>query len=398
LHGLYDRDRLLLGKTTLEEAPAVFQVTAVAVLLLWFVQDLLLSSPLRHSVALAAGALLFTLVLGARWVARALCARLAGPERCLFIGRPRTFDHLVASVGEAANAEVVGHLSLAHAHAAIDSRAASAGALRRLIADRDVQRAIIEAPDGAAAPFSDVVRAAKQVGVRVSILTTDDDVFGSSSMSEELGGMTLRALRGFGLTRSASALKRTMDVAGSLLLLAALVPLLVAIAVAIKLDSRGPLLFRQRRIGRDGHHFDILKFRSMVVDAEARKDGLRALNETEGIFKIADDPRITRVGRLLRCTTLDELPQLLNVLRGDMSLVGPRPLVVDEDALVTGWDRRRLHLKPGMTGPWQIAGRTRLPLPEMVRIDYRYVAEWSVWNDLKILLRTVPYVVARRGM
>ena len=143
----------------------------------------------------------------------------------------------------------------------------------------------------------------------------------------------------------------------------------------------------------------MLKFRSMVADAERIKDELREHNEADGgLFKITDDPRITRVGRFLRKTSLDELPQLLNVVRGDMSLVGPRPLVPDEDALIEGWQRRRLAVRPGMTGLWQIFGSSRIPMHEMVKIDYLYGANWSIWLDLKILLRTVPYVIRRRGM
>jgi lipopolysaccharide/colanic/teichoic acid biosynthesis glycosyltransferase len=156
------------------------------------------------------------------------------------------------------------------------------------------------------------------------------------------------------------------------------------------------VLFSQVRVGRDGQRFRIFKFRSMVADAEARKRELLHLNETKGLFKIANDPRVTRVGRVIRATSLDELPQLLNVWRGDMSLVGPRPLVVDEDALVNGLDRLRLQLTPGMTGDWQILGNPRVPLHDMVGIDYLYVANWTLWSDVKILLRTIPYVFARR--
>jgi lipopolysaccharide/colanic/teichoic acid biosynthesis glycosyltransferase len=143
----------------------------------------------------------------------------------------------------------------------------------------------------------------------------------------------------------------------------------------------------------------MLKFRSMVPGADQIKETLRERNEAEGgLFKISDDPRITRVGRFLRRTSLDELPQLLTVLKGDMSLVGPRPLVQDEDALIEGWQRRRLAVKSGMTGPWQIFGSSRIPMNEMVKIDYIYGANWSLWLDLKILLKTVPYVLSRSGL
>jgi lipopolysaccharide/colanic/teichoic acid biosynthesis glycosyltransferase len=157
------------------------------------------------------------------------------------------------------------------------------------------------------------------------------------------------------------------------------------------------VFFRQTRVGRDGRHFRIVKFRTMVADAEARKPALVALNEADGLFKIAEDPRITRVGRYLRRTSLDELPQLLNVLRGEMSIVGPRPLILTEDARITGTDRRRLNLTPGMTGPWQVLGAARVPLGEMVKLDYLYVAGWTLWQDVKLVLRTVPHMAARRG-
>jgi lipopolysaccharide/colanic/teichoic acid biosynthesis glycosyltransferase len=158
------------------------------------------------------------------------------------------------------------------------------------------------------------------------------------------------------------------------------------------------VFFAQTRVGKNGRRFRMLKFRSMVADAETQKDRLRHLNEATGLFKIEHDPRITHVGRFLRRTCLDELPQLLNVWRGEMSLVGPRPLVVDEDVQVRGLDRHRLHLTPGMTGHWQILGSARTPMQEMVGIDYLYVANWSLWMDVKILLRTIPYVLASRGM
>ena len=202
----------------------------------------------------------------------------------------------------------------------------------------------------------------------------------------------------FGLSWSSTLVKRTTDVVGATLGLVLLSPLLVTIAVAVRVSSHGPVLFRQTRVGKRGREFRILKFRTMVAQAEEQKSSLRELNESEGLFKIEEDPRLTRVGRILRTFSLDELPQLVNVLRGEMSLVGPRPLVCDEDCRVFGWQRRRLEITPGMTGMWQVFGSSRIPLQEMVKIDYLYAANWSLWTDVKILLHTLAHVAGRRGM
>ena len=222
---------------------------------------------------------------------------------------------------------------------------------------------------------------------------------GSSVEFDDIEGILLLGVRSYGLTYSSRFLKRSVDVAGSMIGLVLLGPLLLAISVAVKLTSQGPVLFRQKRIGREGREFEMLKFRTMVEGADRQKPDLFALNEADGLFKIADDPRLTRVGRFLRRTFLDEIPQLVNVLRGEMSLVGPRPLVPDEDRRIEGWQRRRLTLNPGMTGLWQIfGGSSRVPLREMVKIDYMYAANWSLWLVVQILLRTFPSVVKQRGL
>jgi lipopolysaccharide/colanic/teichoic acid biosynthesis glycosyltransferase len=188
-----------------------------------------------------------------------------------------------------------------------------------------------------------------------------------------------------------------MDLTVATLGLVLLSPLIAAVAVAIKLTSPGPVLYRQTRIGRNGRPFEMIKFRTMVKNADSRKRELLQLNETEGLFKIANDPRVTSVGRLLRRSSLDELPQFWNVIRGEMSLVGPRPLVPEDDANVVGWQRLRLTFSPGITGLWQILGATRAPLEEMVKLDYLYATTWSLWEDVKIILRTVMYMAACRG-
>jgi len=175
-------------------------------------------------------------------------------------------------------------------------------------------------------------------------------------------------------------------------------PLLLALAIAVKLDSRGPAFYRQERMGRDGKVFRMVKFRSMVVGADKLREELAERNEYSGpMFKIKEDPRITRVGTWLRRTSLDELPQLFNVLKGDMSLVGPRPLWVDEAQQCHGWTKKRLHITPGLTGLWQVMGRSDIPFDEMVKLDYFYVTGWSLGWDIRLLLETVPAVLGRRG-
>jgi lipopolysaccharide/colanic/teichoic acid biosynthesis glycosyltransferase len=192
--------------------------------------------------------------------------------------------------------------------------------------------------------------------------------------------------------------KRCIDILGASIGLALLAPALAVIAAAVKVSSPGPVLFRQRRTGRGGRPFTIYKFRTMVVDAEARKAELLARNERDGpAFKIRHDPRVTWVGRILRSTSLDELPQLWNVLRGDMSLVGPRPLPCAESDYCTGWQRQRLDVTPGLTCIWQVRGRGGVSFADWVRMDVQYIRSRSPWLDLKLLLQTVPAVVLRRG-
>jgi lipopolysaccharide/colanic/teichoic acid biosynthesis glycosyltransferase len=197
----------------------------------------------------------------------------------------------------------------------------------------------------------------------------------------------------------ARALKRTFDLVAAAFLIVLLIPFWLAIALLIKADSPGPILFRQRRIGRDGKPFWMYKFRTMVDGADARKPALLHLNQaSEGFFKIHQDPRVTKIGRWLRATCIDEAPQLLNALTGKMSLVGPRPLVPDEDAQIRGVYRERLTTRPGITGPWQVKGASAVPIHEMVLLDRYYLETWSLWLDVKLLFKTASLVVARRGL
>jgi exopolysaccharide biosynthesis polyprenyl glycosylphosphotransferase len=397
LAGLYERDELVLKRSTLDEVPTIVQLTGVFALVATVLEPLLFVADLGPPQIAALWATGFVLTVGGRMLARRAAARSAAIERCLVIGDElharRVRERLLSS---GVQATVVATLPLA----GDDARAVGGPeAVRRVVAELDIHRVIIAPVSTDSSAVVELIRIAKAVGVRVSVLPRIFEVVGSFVEFEDLDGMTMLGIRRFGLTRSSRLLKRSFDLMGAVVILLAVAPMMAAIALAIRIDSRGPVFFRQTRVGRDGNHFGIIKFRSMVPDAEERKTKLRERNEAAGgLFKIVDDPRITRVGQFLRRTSLDELPQLLNVVKGEMSLVGPRPLVVDEDALVHGLDRSRLHLTPGMTGPWQVLGATRVPMNEMVAIDYLYVASWTLWTDVKILIRTVGHVFGRSGV
>jgi len=248
----------------------------------------------------------------------------------------------------------------------------------------------------------ELVRELCEARVHVDLIPTWFELLGLRFEVHEMEGTPLLSVPLVQLSRSDAVFKRALDIGLASLALGVLSPLLALCALAIKLDSPGPILFRQRRIGRSDRCFRVFKFRSMFVDAECRKPEVARLNfhgggEQTGMFKVRRDPRVTRVGRWLRSTSLDELPQLFNVLRGEMSLVGPRPLIENEDRQVGGHFRRRMTLSPGLTGLWQIHGRSDIAFDEMVGLDYLYVTSWSLWGDMKILLKTFSAVVRARG-
>ena len=192
--------------------------------------------------------------------------------------------------------------------------------------------------------------------------------------------------------------KRIVDVINASLILLLFLPVIPVIVILIKLDSKGPILFRQKRIGKDGKEFDFYKFRSMKHGAENVIGVLRPLGGVDGpIFKLKEDPRVTRVGRFLRRSSLDELPQLLNVIKGDMSIVGPRPNLPSEVAHYLPWQKKRLEVTPGITCFWQIAGRSHIGFHEWMRLDLEYIRKRSLTTDFKIMLKTIPAVIARKG-
>jgi len=402
--GLYDRDDTLLRKTTLDEVPAIFQVATLYAFLLALLEGAVVEGNLSQRQLVVLWVLLFLLMSLGRVAARRTVSRLTTPERCVVIGGalPAKALETKLKLSPSVKATVVGRVAVTK-HDVTGAAPPVLGGLDTLasvLAEHRIHRVVV-APDVSDSEerILDIIRRTKLLGYRVSVLPRLFEVVGTSVAVDDVDGLTLLGLRRYGLTKSSGFLKRSMDIVGSVTGLVLLSPLLLAIAAAIKLTSAGPVLFRQPRIGRSGRRFELVKFRTMVDGADALKPALVELNEAgDGLFKIADDPRITAVGRRLRRTCLDELPQLLNVLRGEMSLVGPRPLVPDEDRRIEGWGRDRLLLKPGMTGHWQIFGSSRIPLREMVKIDYLYAANWSLWLDSKILLRTLPYAFRRHGL
>lgn len=399
--GLYDRDEHLLHKTTLDEIPALFTLVTLSSMLLWLSGQIVVEGSLGRRQILGTWLLLFVLTIALRSIARHVARRTSAVERCLFVGAPDGAEMLREKLvtSHSVNAELVGWLPFDPADFSGATGAVELPErIRAVIAEREVERVILGPGLSHSEELLDSIRRIKDHGLKVSVLPDAARVVNSAIELDRLNGITLLGVRRFEITRSSRVIKRTFDLAGSLVALALTSPLLVVVAAAVKLDSAGPVLFRQRRAGRHGTPFSMLKFRSMVDGAEEQLADLRELNEADGVFKISGDPRITRVGRLIRKLYLDELPQLVNVVRGEMSLVGPRPLPLEEDRRIEGWHRRRLDIAPGITGPWQVLGSSRIPVSEMVHLDYQYVADWSLWNDIRILLLTVGRVFSGRGM
>ena len=273
--------------------------------------------------------------------------------------------------------------------------------LPQLIRSHSAHRVVIAFSADSDERTLEVIRELQDCNVQVDIVPRLFEVLGTSAQFHTIEGVPLVGLATPRLSRSSRFLKRSFDLVGAVIGLVLLAPLVAITAVCIKLDSRGPVFFRQVRMGAGEQPFRVFKFRTMVADAEQLKGDVAHLNmhvnDDPRMFKVPNDPRVTRVGAFLRRTRMDELPQLLNVLNGEMSLVGPRPLILDEDQYVVSWARRRLKLKPGMTGLWQVLGASDIPFDEMTKLDYVYVTNWSLREDLRLILLTLPALARARA-
>jgi exopolysaccharide biosynthesis polyprenyl glycosylphosphotransferase len=396
LCGLYASEDLRTWASGIGESPKlVLACLGLSWPLVAFMKLLGAGSPLAGALV-ASGVTAATAGLTRASVRMKLHRRPELRQRTLIVGSGEVANRLVRRLRQHAELglQPIGFID-DHVHGEAPSglpRLGALDALAPLLQARRADRVMIAFSSASHEELLQCIRTARDAGVAVDVVPRLFEFLDGARTIEQVGGMPLLSIRVPSFTRLARFSKRTLDIVGASLALAALSPLLALIAVAIKLDSRGPVVFVQRRAGRGGRFFDLYKFRTMRPDAEVlvRSDG--------AIEKVPDDDRITRVGRLLRRLSCDELPQLFNVLRGDMSLVGPRPLVVAEArALNEQWQVRRADLRPGLTGPWQISGRSHIPFFEMIALDYQYVAGWSLARDIEILLATIPVVFSGRG-
>jgi exopolysaccharide biosynthesis polyprenyl glycosylphosphotransferase len=270
--------------------------------------------------------------------------------------------------------------------------------LPQIFAERELDELIVAETDFDDRALVELVDLAHRRGVRVRVAPTTAELLTQRAEYVPGQGVPLFELRPPAFVGADWFVKRAFDIVVSLLVVVVGLPLWIAIAIAIKLGSRGPVFFQDRRVGLNEREFGMIKFRTMYEDAPERQQRLEAENEAGGaLFKLRDDPRVTQFGRVLRRFSIDEVPQVLNVLRGQMSLVGPRPLPLRDYQLLEPWHRKRYLVLPGMTGLWQIAGRSDLSFDDLVRLDFYYLENWSIWLDISILLRTIPAVLAARG-
>jgi exopolysaccharide biosynthesis polyprenyl glycosylphosphotransferase len=385
--------------------------TAMAVVILY--SFLLRFSPSRL-IFLYAWIVMIALLIGerllARWLKAQLWARGIGVDRVLVVGagpagqkimqylynHPRLGYRVVGFADLQPPAE---ELALATEHRVVHPPyLGHLGQVSEIVRSAQVDEVIVALPPAHHDQVLDIVEQCRELDVAFSLVPDLFELALDRVQISEVAGLPLIGIKEGGITGWNYGIKRAMDIVIALTVLIAAAPVVLLIALAIKLDSPGPILFRQTRVGKGGRLFTLYKFRSMIHGAEVQQPVLqRAYGRSALLFKLRDDPRVTRVGRFLRRTSLDELPQFVNVLKGEMSVVGPRPPVPAEVAEYQDWHLQRLMVTPGLTGLWQVNGRSDLSFDEMVRLDLYYAEHWSPWLDIKLMLRTVPVVLTGRG-
>src|SRR5581483_5151299 len=403
IEGIYNYVR---GRAWLEEFYGLITATFTGIVILVFIFFFFRPQYYSRLIYLYAGILivlfltLFRVVL--RFVLGYLRKRGIGVDRALIVGS--------GEIGRAIMRNVLAQPNLGYRIEGFlddDPGKGAIGTFRwlgpldqlpRILRERSIDEVIITLPWHARDKIVRIMETAEAAGADVKILPDLFQLYLSRIAVDAVGGITLIGVKESSVSGSALALKRAMDVIFSVVLFIILLIPMGIIALLIKLTSPGAIIFKQDRVGRGRRIFTAYKFRTMRVGADEEKQTLWHLNEAQGpIFKIRNDPRRTTIGKWLRRTSMDELPQLWNVLRGDMSLVGPRPPLINEVAEYEDWHKRRLEVAPGMTGLWQVSGRSELTFDEMVMLDLYYIENWSPWLDLEILLKTIPALLTTRG-
>ena len=408
LHGLYDRDEERTDHSSVDDFFGVLQMVTIGTwIFLVGTHVIELAHPTLERIVV-----FWALAIGFVWLFRVLI-RVVGRRQAsyvqnvLIVGSGNVARLLAEKMGKhrGYGLNIVGFVD--HDGGAVQNGGpplellGTTTEIRQLVHQHRIDRVVIAFSNDSHEQTLDVIRLLQDQRVQVDIVPRMFEVLGASAEFHAIEGIPLVGLAPPHLSNSSRFLKRCFDVIGATFGLVVLSPVFLAAAIAIKVDSRGPVFFRQVRMGEDERTFRIFKFRTMVVDAETRKAEVAHLNmhreDDPRMFKVPEDPRVTRVGAFLRRSRIDELPQLINVLRGEMSLVGPRPLILDEDRYVERWARRRLSLRPGITGLWQVLGASDIPFEEMTKLDYLYVTNWSLGEDVRLILRTIPSLARGRA-
>jgi exopolysaccharide biosynthesis polyprenyl glycosylphosphotransferase len=405
LYGLYDHDEERTDHSTTDDFVGVFHMLTVCAWLFFALANLTKLALPSVPKLLLFWALAIGFVPLARAGARAFCRRhIIYVQNAIIVG--------AGDVGQ-----LIGHKLLTHPEYGINlvgfvdtdpkerredlehlTVLGPPEKLPALVRFFDIERVVVAFSNESFEETLDLIRSMKDLDVQVDLVPRFFELISPGVGIHTVEGLPLVGLPPRRLSRSSMFLKRMLDLSLTIPALLALVPFFAVVALLIKIGSSGPIFFRQTRMGAGGRTFRIFKFRTMCANAEETKPSLAHMNKYARnggaglMFKIPDDPRATCLGRWLRRHSLDELPQLINVVRGEMSLVGPRPLILDEDDHVRAWARQRLALKPGLTGPWQVLGRNEIPFDEMVRLDYLYVTGWTPGQDLRLIARTLPVV------
>ena len=375
-------------------------VAVLTVVFAWGVDHQFGTYGLAPTAVITCAAIISVLRASYERLTRDLMHVLGVRRRAVLVGRGENVDHLLRTLGDTRGGidySFVGAISPAQDGIPIP-RLGSLDDLGHVLEGRRVDELIVNGGDVSDEQLVELVEQAHQRGVQVRVAPTTAEILTQRAEYVPGQAVPLFELRPPVFAGVDWATKRLFDLAVASAVVVVGLPLWILIAVAIKLDSRGPVFYRDRRIGLGEREFGMIKFRTMRAGAEHLQDSLETQNEASGpLFKIRDDPRVTRVGALLRALSLDEVPQALNVLRGEMSLVGPRPLPIRDYDLLEPWHRKRYLVLPGITGLWQVSGRSELDFDELVRLDFLYLERWSVFLDLSILLKTIPAVLRARG-